>query len=70
MEAKTRVKDMLRITSDPPPGKLVAIVFLRVDRDSGEDVYRVEYEHRIFDWFLQVNSDGKIANAWLWNVPK
>ena len=38
--------------------------------ESGEDVYRVEYEHRNFDWFLHVNSDGRISQAWLWNVPK
>ena len=70
LEAKARMQDMLRLTSNPPPGKLVSIAFLRVDRGSGEDVYRVEYENRIFDWFLQVNSDGKIANVSLWNVPK
>lgn len=70
VEAKARMKDMLRITNEPPAGKLMSITFLRVDRESGEDVYRVEYENRIFDWFLHVNSDGKISQAWLWNVPK
>ncbi len=61
---------MLKHTAEPAPGKLVSIAFLRVNRDTGEDVYRVEYEQRIFDFFLLFDSKGKVAQAWLWDVPK
>jgi bla regulator protein BlaR1 len=53
-----------------PAGKVVSIEFLGVNRESGEDMYRVEYENRIYDWYLLVNSDGKVAQGWLRNVPK
>jgi bla regulator protein BlaR1 len=69
-EVQLRMRAMLRHTSEPPPGKLVSIEFLRVNRETGEDVYRVEYENRIFDWALLINSDGKVAQATLWDVPK
>lgn len=69
-EVQTNMKVLLRLTNAPSSGKLVSIEFLRVKPDTGSDVYRVEYENRIFDWFLMVNSDGKIAQAALREVPK
>lgn len=68
-EVQTRMKTMRRLTN-PAPGKVVSIEFLGIKRDTGEDIYRVEYENRILDWFLLVNSDGKVAQAWTWEVPK
>ncbi|MES2316384.1 MAG: M56 family metallopeptidase [Pseudomonadota bacterium] len=69
-EAHIRMPALLKMSSEPPPGKLVSVEFLGINRDSGEDLYRVAYENRIFDVSLLMNSDGKIAQAWMWNAPK
>ncbi len=44
-------------------GKMTSLAYQGVNRDTGEDIYRVDYEKVSMDWYLMVNSDGKIANA-------
>ncbi|MGZ9046927.1 MAG: M56 family metallopeptidase [Telluria sp.] len=46
-----------------PSGRMKSITFLAVD-DNGWDVYRVQHEHGQRDWYLLVNSDGKVAGAY------
>jgi bla regulator protein blaR1 len=53
-----------------PVGKMQSLSWLGVNRDTGEDIYRVEYEKRALDWYLMVHSDGKIANARALPVPQ
>ncbi|HEY0063797.1 MAG TPA: M56 family metallopeptidase [Telluria sp.] len=48
-----------------PVGKMQSLNFEGVNRDTGEDIYRVVYEHRVVDWYLMVNSDGKVDNAYV-----
>jgi bla regulator protein blaR1 len=53
-----------------PIGKMKSITYEGINRDTGEDIYRVVYEKRAMDWYLLVNSDGKVANAWARMVPQ
>ncbi|SHH55870.1 M56 family metallopeptidase [Massilia sp. CF038] len=46
-----------------PVGKMQSISYEGVNRDTGEDIYKVVYEHRVVDWYLTVNSDGKVDGA-------
>jgi bla regulator protein BlaR1 len=53
-----------------PVGKMKTITWQGLDRDTGEDIYRVQYEKRALDWYLMVHSDGKVANARALSVPQ
>lgn len=53
-----------------PTGKMKTVTWLGLNRDTGEDIYRVEYEKRALDWYLMVHSDGKVANARAIPVPR
>lgn len=55
---------------EKPIGKMTSITFEGLNRDTGEDIYRVQYEKVAMDWYLMVNSDGKVANAWARLVPR
>jgi hypothetical protein len=52
-----------------PVGKMQSVTYLGMNRDTGEDIYRVQYEKRALDWYLTVHSDGKVANARAVGVP-
>jgi bla regulator protein BlaR1 len=43
-------------------GKMVAVRFDGVNR-AGWDIYRVQYEHGSFIWYLWLDSSGKVADA-------
>jgi len=62
-----RTMDSLRSN---PVGKMKSVSYLGVNRDTGEDIYRVDYEKRALDWYLMVHSDGKVANARAIAVPR
>ncbi|MES2019016.1 MAG: M56 family metallopeptidase [Pseudomonadota bacterium] len=70
IEAQARLTEMVTRSGANVAGKLVSITFQGINRDTGEDVYRVEYEKLILDWAILLDSDGKLAQAWLQNVPK
>lgn len=54
---------MVKEMSKTPLGKLKSVAYEGVNRRTGEDIYRVEYEHRAVNWYLIVNSAGKISYA-------
>lgn len=53
-----------------PVGKMKSVTWQGLNRDTGEDIYRVEYEQRALDWYLMVHSDGKVANARALAAPR
>lgn len=69
-EARTRLAEMLRVSGSPKMGKVRSIEYQGMNRDTGEDIYRVEYEKGMLDWVILVNSDGKIAQARVDKAPK
>lgn len=75
LEGKVRLEDltpqfgqqvlraMPAITKDlARSGKMRSLSFLAVDH-KGWDIYRVQHEQGVRDWYVLVNSDGKVAQA-------
>lgn len=68
-EVRARMPSLQKAMPENTWGKALSIKFEKVG-DDGSDVYVVEHEHAIVKWIIQLNSSGKIAEAFFVDLPK